>query len=266
MLGSDLMVAFSEFDPTGWDRKEIDITDQQQINSKIRDLSPDIIINSAAYTQVDKAEDEKDLAREVNGEAVGYLAEVAKEMSAVLIHYSTDYVFDGMNKEGYLEDDKPNPIGAYGSSKLLGEKKLLGSAEMFYLIRVSWLYGKKGKNFVRTMLDLAKEKDEISVVDDQFGKPTYTKDVALATKELIIKKYPCGIYHFPNEGETSWYNFAQKIFKLAKSDIEVKPIKTEEYPIKAVRPKYSTLLNTKFPLLRNWPEAVQDYLGEIGFL
>ena len=260
MLGSDLMLAFSELNPIGWDRNEIDIGDPRQVDSKIKNLSPNIIINAAGYTAVDKAEDETELANKANGEAVGYLAKIAKEICAPLVHYSTDYVFAGDNKQGYLENDKPDPIGAYGESKLLGEKRLQEEAEMFYIIRTSWLYGKNGKNFVQTMLGLAQQKDELKVVNDQFGKPTYAKDLAWATKKLIAEQYPCGIYHLSNEGQASWHQFAKKIFQLAGINVKLTAIKTSDYPTKAVRPKYSSLINTKFPPLRHWQEALTDYL------
>lgn len=263
MLGHDLCRVFSEFQPVCWDKKNVDITNHSDLEKKLKDLSPEIIINAAAYTAVDLAEDQKELANQVNGQAVGYLAKIAQEIGAILVHFSTDYIFAGTKKEGYKEDDLPHPLGAYGQSKLLGEQLLQKYVEMYYLIRTSWLYGKNGKNFVNTMLNLAKEKKEISVVNDQFGKPTYTLDLATATRQLLQKQLPCGIYHFPNEKETCWYEFAKKIFELARVNVKVRPIATKDYPTRAQRPKYSSLINTKFPLLRSWPAALNEYLKEL---
>lgn len=263
MLGRDLNRVFSEFNPVCWDKKDVDISNQSDLEKKLKDLSPNIVINAAAYTAVDLAEDQKELANQVNGQGVGYLAKIAKEICAILVHFSTDYVFSGAKKEGYQEDDHPNPINAYGRSKLLGEQLLLKNSEMYYLIRTSWLYGRNGKNFVNTMINLAKEKKEISVVNDQFGKPTFTLDLARATRQLLQEQFPCGIYHLPNENETSWYQFAKKIFELSGVNIEVTPITTKDYPTRAARPKYSSLINTKFPLLRSWPDALIEYLKNL---
>lgn len=263
MLGHDLVEEFSRKNQVyAFGREDLDLTNKKIVQEKILELKPDIVINSAAYTDVDGCEKNKALCFKVNGYAVGYLASICKKCNALLVHFSTDYVFDGKKKEGYKEEDKPNPINVYGQSKTLGEKELAKFTDKYYLIRSSWLFGKHGKNFVETMLNLAKDRDIIEVVNDQFGKPTYTKDLANRTKEIVEKKKEFGIYHVTNEGTTSWYGFAKKIFELAGIDIEVKPVSTEQFPRPARRPRYSALINTKLPKMRNWDEALKEYLTQ----
>jgi len=267
MLGHDLAAVFGSQQPILWDMPNLDITDREQVLVKLNELKPEIVINAAAYTDVDGAEENGDLANKVNGLAVGYLAEACKQLNAILVHYSTEYVFSGNKPEGYSETDEPDPINVYGKSKALGEKLLQQNCEMFYLIRSSWLFGKapqvgkpRGLNFVETMLKLALEKPELKVVNDQFGKPTYTKDLALGTKNLIEQMSPCGIYHLVNEPAASWYDFAQKIFELKDINIKLLPISSAEYVYKTPRPKNSVLNNTKTDRLRNWEEALAEYL------
>lgn len=270
MLGHDLMAIFRDYQPTGWDIDEIDITNQNEVIQKIDRQKPEIVINAAAYTDVDGAETNRDLARKVNAEAVGYLAEICQKIKAILIHYGTDYVFHGDQKSGYKENDKPeNPVNFYGQSKLEGEKKILNLSNnglQFYIIRTSWLFGPKSnshqhKNFVDTILKLGRKKTEFKVVNDQFGKPTYTFDLARATEQLLSEKYPFGIYYLTNEGVASWYEFAKKIIDLAKSMTKIAPCLTAEFPRPAKRPRYSILINKKFPPLRSWKEALRDYLS-----
>ena len=262
MLGTDLMEVFKGNEIIGWDKEELDLTSFELTKKEIEKLKPEIIINAAAYTAVDDAEENRDLAMLINGEVVGNLARIAKELDIPIVHYSTDYVFDGENKEGYKEDETNlAPLNVYGESKALGEKLLQENTDKFYLIRISWLYGKNGKNFVETMLKLGREKDELSVIDDQIGSPTYTKDIAKVTKEIIQNKMPFGIYHAANSGKASWCGFAKKIFELAKIDIKVNPIPTEDYPLPAERPKNSILLSTKLKPLQSWEEALEDYLN-----
>ncbi|MGB9680699.1 MAG: dTDP-4-dehydrorhamnose reductase [Patescibacteria group bacterium] len=272
MLGHDLMAVFEDHQPTGWDINEIDITNKDDVFKKIGTLNPEIIINAAAYTDVDGAEKNKELAMRVNREAVGYLAEICVQNNIILVHYSTDYVFHGNKKEGYKEEDIPeDPVNFYGQSKLLGEKeikdcKLKIENFKYYLIRTAWLFGPKSnphqhKNFVDTILKLAQERKEIKVVDDQFGSPTYTYDLARATKELIEKNYPSGIYHLTNSGMTNWYQFAKKIVKLSGLKTKILPCSSKEFLRPAKRPKYSFLVNTKFPKMRFWQEALSDYLN-----
>ncbi len=268
MLGHDLADIFLGEETVLWDINNLDITDQSAVEVKIRELHPDIVINAAAYTDVDGAQDNIDLANKINGFAVGYLASACRGINAVFVHFSTEYVFSGNKAGGYIESDAPDPINAYGQSKALGEKLLQENCEMFYLIRSSWLYGKapqigkpRGMNFVETMLKLSSEKSELKVVNDQFGKPTYTKDLAAATKNLIEKSKPCGIYHLANEPAASWFDFAKKIFELKGVKINLLPISSSEYTFKTPRPKNSVLINSKTELLRDWSEALSDYLS-----
>lgn len=274
MLGSDLCFVFKKDKPICWDKNDLDITHQKEVERKIKKLNPEIVINAAAYTNVERAEKEFALAKKINAEAVKNLAEVCAEISAIFVHYSTDYVFDGKKKNGYKENDIPkNPVNRYGLSKLLGEKKILDLKSKipnfkFYLIRTSWLFGSKTephqhKNFVETILKLAKEKKHLKVVNDQFGKPTYTFDLAKATRKLVDKKMPLGIYHLANESITTWYKFAKEIVRLAGLKTKVLPCKTSEYKTLAKRPKYSILVNTKFTPLRSWKNALKDYFFSI---
>ena len=263
MLGHALQDAFAQFLPTCWDRDEIDIADQQKLEQKLLALQPDIIINAAAYTNVDKAEEEEELATLINGIAVGYIAKVAKQLGAVLVHFSTDYVFDGTKKEGYSETDQPNPINAYGRSKYRGEQELQKNHDQYYLVRTSWLYGPHGKNFVDTILTLASRQDTIKVVNDQRGKPTYTVDLAAAVKKLIDRQEPFGIYHITNEtpeGGITWYEFAKKIVELKGLECEVVSCTTKEFPRPAKRPEHSGLKSSNNLLSTNWDLGVNAYL------
>ncbi|MCX7778853.1 MAG: dTDP-4-dehydrorhamnose reductase [Patescibacteria group bacterium] len=271
MLGSDLSFVFKKDKPICWHRKNLDITDQKEVEKKIKRLKPKIVINATAYTNVEKAEKEFVKAKKINATAVKSLAKICAEIGALFIHYSTDYVFDGKKKKGYRENDRPkNPVNKYGLSKLFGEQAILNLKFQnpnfkFYLLRTFWLFGsyvepKKHKNFVQTILKLAKEKKELKVINDQFGKPTYTFDLAQATKELLSSQRPAGIYHLTNEGITTWYKLAKEIIKIKKLKIKILPCQTLEYKTLAKRPRYSILLNTKFKRLRNWKLALRDYL------
>ena len=270
MLGRDLAQFFSDRDSILWDKEELDITDKEAVAVKISELNPSIIINSAAYTDVDGCELNRKLATNVNGKAVGYLASATRKIGAILVHYSTDYVFDGKNPDGYKEDDKPGqPVNFYGRSKLLGEKLLKENCEMYYLIRTSWLFGRHGKNFVDTMLKLGRKEKKLRVVNDQRGKPTYSFDLAQKTRELIESQKPCGIYHITNTGETTWYDFAKEIFRQAGerdevyNKVKVISCSSQEFSSPAKRPKYSTLINTKLPPGRLWQDALGGYLLDI---
>lgn len=271
MLGSALTKGFADGNEVvAWDREELDITDKDAVGEKIYEAQPDAVINAAAYTDVDGTEENQELANKINGEAVGYLAQACREAGAAFVHYSTDYVFDGKNPEGYREDDQPGPpVNAYGRSKLLGEQQLFSLARSprpprWHLIRTSWLYGINGKNFVDTMLRLGKEKDRLQIVNDQHGNPTYVKDLAEATEEIIVGTYEPGVYHVTNktppEGIT-WFDFAVEIFAQADITVSVTPCASEEFPRPAKRPAYSMLINTKLPQRRDWREALAEYLA-----
>ena len=264
MLANDLTETLADYNLILWDIQDIDITDKNQVDLKIGEIRPDIIINCAAYTNVDACEKEVDKATLVNGTAVGYLAEAAKKNDAILIQISTDYIFAGKNKKGYIEHSQEFwPLNVYGASKLLGEKAMV-RLEKYYLIRTSWLYGKHGKNFVATISGLAKEKKELKVINDQFGKPTHTVDLAKQILYILNNDLPFGIYHITNEtkkGGISWYQFAKKICKLQKIKVKIRPCSTEEYPLPAKRPAHSALINTKLPKMRKWQKALKEYIN-----
>lgn len=262
MLGSMLGTVFAEYSPMLLDKEEIDITNEQNVREVLRSANATHIINAAAYTNVDAAEEQKEAAFLVNETGVKNLAMVAKELSATLVHMSTDYVFPGTSEDGYSETDSPGPsVNEYGNSKLAGERALKESGCNFYLVRTAWLYGPNGKNFVDTMLQLAQTKKNLSVVEDQVGSPTFTKDVALYIKTLILEQYPFGIYHAVNSGNASWFEFAQKIFEYMQNmPVVVKPVSSLEFPRPAKRPAFSILHNTKGPQMRLWQDALREYL------
>ena len=273
MLGNALIETFSydrNYEIVAWDKQELDITDKQEVIRAIKALKPEIVINAAAYTDVDGAQTNQELAMKVNGHTVGYLAKAFCNIDAIFIHYSTDYVFDGKNSKGYEENDQPNhPLNVYGESKLLGEQLLLKQAQnglKYYLIRTSWLFGENGKNFVATMIDLANKHNELKVVNDQYGKPTYTKDLALQTKFILENKLPWGIYHATNESTLTWYDFAKTIFDVKKTldpnftIPKLIPVTSDEFPRPAKRPQFSILLNTKLPKGQNIQKALKNYL------
>ena len=271
MLGHDLEIAFHGDDFIALGREELDIRDSEKLKETFFSIQPDVVVNATGYTDVDKSEEEEDKASEINGYAVGALARACREIDATLVHFSTDYVFSGTKKEGYNEEDTPEPMNAYGRSKLVGEELLIEEMELldeefpiegkYFLIRTSWLFGHNGDNFVAKMLNLAKTKKEIRVVDDQFAKPTFSLDLARQARWLVASnEYPSGIYHITNEPETTWYKFAKKVFELAKIDVNIIPCSSEEFKTKAKRPKYSSLLNNKLPNLRFYEEALKEYL------
>ena len=260
MLGHALINAFANEDIMVGDLPEFDITKTEDLKLKIKGFKPEIVINAAAFTKVDECEAKKNLCNQINGEAVGDLAKICKDLNAILVHYSTDYVFDGNKKEGYLETDQTKPVNAYGASKELGEKLLQKNTAGFYLIRTAWLYGPFGKNFVDTIIELALKQKEIKVVNDQFGNPTYAKDLAQATKQILIDKPAFGIYHRTNAQSCSWHELAKKIKEIMGLTAELIPVSSAEFPMAAKRPRYSKLINTKLPELRSWTEALEEYL------
>jgi len=259
MLGKALKKKLSgSFELKSFSKNELDITDFVAVAKILEAKQPDFVMNAAAFTKVDAAETERILAKKVNDDAVGNLAKICKKIGAKLIHFSTDYVFDGKGKTGFSEDTKPNPINFYGKTKLAGEREILASGCDFAIIRTSWLFG-DGENFVRTMLRLARDRTEIKVVADQIGCPTFTKDLAEAVKKILIENRS-GIFHLTNSGKTSWADFARKIFEIAKLPTKVIDIPTAEFPTAAKRPRNSVLLNSKLSKLRRWEEGLEEYL------
>ncbi len=263
MLGSALSKIFIDYEITNCGRSELDITNKKRVQEKLEQFKPEIVVNAAAYTDVDKCETNRDLAIKINGDAVKHIAEVCNKIGAFLIYISTDYVFNGRKKTGYSENDRTNPINTYGESKLQGEMNLITNSDNHYLIRTSWLFGFNGKNFVETIIRLSKEKDEIFVVNDQIGSPTYTLDLAKKIKELIEKKYESGIYHITNRGTCTWYEFAKEIVRLSKNNCKINSVTTDDFPLPAKRPKCSILINTKIDKpLRHWKHAIKEYIVE----
>jgi dTDP-4-dehydrorhamnose reductase len=269
MLGSDLLLRLNmKHEVIGLDKEEIDIVSAKECENAIKNTAPNIVINTAAYTNVDACETAKEECFAVNAEAVKNIADACRNKNIRIIHFSTDYVFDGTGTQPYKEEDKRNPINVYGESKLAGERYLQSLADDYILIRTSWLYGLKGKNFVQTILGKAKTAPMISVVDDQVGSPTYTKDLAAAV-DLLINQNVKGIFHITNRGSCSWYQFAVKILQESGlDDVEVTPIKSDKLPRPAMRPAYSVLSIQKFvsateKTMQPWQLALQDYLKSI---
>ena len=260
MLGKDLMSVFGEYEPVGVDRDEMDVTDPDSVFKKMDEIQPDMVINASGYTAVDIAEtpDGQQDAIAINGIAVGTLAEVCKKYDIPLVHFSTDYVFDGQKIGEYKENDMPAPLNHYGESKLLGETLLQKNTDKFYLIRTSWLYGQHGKNFVQTMIDLGEKGHQLTVVSDQIGKPTWTRDLAESVMTLLVERRPYGIYHLVNEEPVSWYDFAVEIFAQLEMAVDIVPVSSQEFVRPALRPRNSALANTKFPLLRSHKDALQQ--------
>ncbi len=230
------------------DVAELDITDYGAISKMVAENSVDVIVNCAAYTNVDKAEDDKALANLLNNTAAGYLAMAAKMADATLIHISTDYVFDGSAHIPYTEDQQTAPIGVYGKTKLAGEQSVIESGCNYIIIRTSWLYSQWGGNFVKTMQRFTSERETLSVIFDQIGTPTYAGDLADAIGQIITTDQlsKSGTYHFSNEGVCSWYDFAQHICNMSCNVCDIRPIHSSEYPAKVTRPHYSVLDKTMF--------------------
>jgi dTDP-4-dehydrorhamnose reductase len=266
MLGSDLMEALGrDHDVSGIDRDEFDIISAGDCIRVVEEFNPDAIINAAAYTDVDGCETNREACFAVNAEGVRNIASACTGRNTKIVHYSTDYVFDGTKGEPYVEEDPCRPINQYGESKRRGEEALIETAENHVLIRTAWLYGRQGKNFVKAILAKAKEEGKLRVVDDQVGSPTYSLDLAQATK-LLVERDSRGIYHVTNRGVCSWYQFAQRIVEYAQlSGVTVEPIKSHEIDRKAKRPAYSVLSNRKFmeatrKAMRPWQVALNDYI------
>ena len=248
--------------------KDMDLTNARQVEEVIHAYHPDVIIHCAAYTAVDKAEEEYDKCMAVNTDGTLAIAKAAKDIDAKMVYISTDYVFDGKGNLPFRTDDEKAPLNMYGLTKLLGEQAVQMLLQKCFIIRISWVFGKNGNNFIKTMLRLGKERKELNVVADQWGSPTYTADLAPLICDMIeTEKY--GVYHATNEGVTCWAAFAAAIFKEAGISCEVHPIPTEAYPTPALRPKNSRLskksLDTAgFQRLPDWRDALKRYLIEIG--
>lgn len=313
MLGQELVKIFKkdkDYAVFAWDREKIDpvknrsasssqvsngvdITEEKEVNSKISKLKPKVIINSAAYNAVDKTEDKKEfeIAKKINGEAPGYLAKVAKKTKATLVHYSSDYVFDGQPdipeptgcshscsscglhadfqpQIGFDEKDKPNPISNYGKSKLMGEKEVFKNTKNYYLIRTSKLFGQPAKiagakkSFFDVMLEAGKKNKSVRVIDEETSCFTYAPDLARKTKEIIESKKPFGIYHVVNSDPCTWYEAVLELYKQAKIKLKVVPVTSAEFPRPAKRPYYSVLLNTKLNPMRSYKDALKEYLKD----
>lgn len=252
------------------DSSELDITNVSAVHEKINSLMPEVVINCAAYNAVDKAEVEPEKAELINGTAVGILADACEKVGATLVHFSTNYVFDGTKEGGYVEADTTNPQSHYGQSKLLGEVAALKNCSRTYVIRTAWLYGDQGNsktskvNYITRILQLAEEKEFLEGVSDQFGQPTWTKDLAKFTLDLIQNTKPFGIYHGTNSGSATWYSWAKEILKLKGLEKEVRENKMANFHVSghtAPRPQYGILLNTKTTLMRPWQEALAGYLN-----
>jgi dTDP-4-dehydrorhamnose reductase len=262
---------------TALNRAQLDLADLDAVRAVVRSMRPALIINAAAYTAVDQAESEPALALRINGEAPRVLAEEAKKIGAALIHYSTDYVFDGSKAGAWTEDDQPAPLSVYGSSKLAGEQAIAASGAVHLILRTSWVYGLTGKNFLLTMLRLAQTRPELSIVNDQIGAPTWSHTIAEATAQIVRQAAldadylprHSGTYHLSAGGSTSWFGFAEKIFahESAGSKPALHPITTADYPLPAKRPHNSVLNTTKFQQtfcsLPQWDQALAQCQQEL---
>lgn len=265
-LGYDVIKRLkkSNIDCLGVDIDDFDITNETQTNDFILKYNPNVVVHCAAYTAVDKAEEDKEKCFNINVIGTRNIAKVCKQLDCKLVYISTDYIFDGQGETPFEVDDLPNPINYYGETKYLGEKEVTTLINKYFIIRISWVFGINGNNFIKTMLRLAETRDELSVIDDQIGSPTYTYDLAKLIVSMIQEeKY--GFYHATNEGYCSWYEFALEIFKQANIDIKVNPIKTEDYKTLAVRPKNSRLSKknldeNEYNRLPCWKAAIQYFL------
>jgi dTDP-4-dehydrorhamnose reductase len=270
MLGQYVRAVFAlDYDVVATDRKIIDITDVDSIIKGVEEIQPDIIINCAAFNEVDKIERDQELfriARLVNGKAVEHLSKVCAQKDIIFAHFSTDYVFDGTDTDGYTEEHSPMPVNNYGYSKMEGEQHVKNNLQKYYLIRVSRLFGDKGsshsvkESFVDKMLHLASKHDELSVINDEYSSPSYCLDIAHQLKYMLDNQVPFGIYHITNEGACNWYEFCVEIFNHVPHNIVINPVGRDHFPRQSQRPRYSALKNSKLPAMRNWDEAVKDYV------
>lgn len=273
-LGSDLLCELSKrnIESVGIDIEDLDITDAAATKKLIEDINNktklDAIIHCAAYTAVDAAEDNEALVTKINAEGTKNIAEVAKTLDVAMMYISTDYVFDGEGKRPWEPDDKRAPLNVYGMAKYNGELYVEELVKKYFIVRISWVFGLHGNNFIKTMLRLGKERGAVSVVNDQIGSPTYTPDLSRLLADMILTdKY--GRYHATNEGLCSWYDFAVEIFKQANLDVAVTPVSSDAFPVKAKRPHNSRMDKSKltengFKLLPTWQDALGRYLLELG--
>ncbi len=268
-LGHDLVLELEKrgLEAIGVDVAEMDLTDPEAVARSLEAYSPQVIAHCAAYTAVDRAESEMDLCMAVNQRGTAYIAEYCQKTGCTLIYISTDYVFDGQGVRPWKPEDTPSPLNTYGLSKRLGEQEILSRLEKYFIVRTSWVFGKNGNNFVKTMLRLGGEREKLSVVDDQYGAPTYTRDLAVLLADMAQSRH-YGIYHACNSGVCSWREFAQEIMSQAGLACRVEGISSDQYPVQAKRPANSRLdmgkLEEKgFALLPHWKDALIRYLGEL---
>ena len=251
----------------GVDIQEMDITDANSVDQVIGETAPDAVIHCAAYTAVDAAEDNVEICRKVNADGTQNIANKCKQLDIPMIYISTDYVFDGQGERPWLPDDERAPLNVYGQTKYEGELAVQNTLDKYFIVRIAWVFGVNGKNFIKTMLNLGKTRDSLTVVNDQFGSPTYTYDLAKLLVDMVqTDKY--GIYHATNEGICTWYEFACEIFKQAGLSVSVAPVTADQYPAKAKRPSNSRMSKDKleengFERLPSWQDALARYLKEI---
>lgn len=269
-LGYDVMRELKKrgHEAVGVDIDEMDITDAGQVWQVLTKTAPEAVIHCSAFTAVDRAEDEVDLCRRVNAQGTKNIAEVCEELDCKLLYLSTDYIFSGDGERPWEPEDEPNPLNVYGQTKYEGEQEIKTRCNKHFIVRISWVFGINGNNFIKTMLRLGKEKGAVKVVDDQIGSPTYTFDLAILLVDMIESE-AYGEYHATNEGICSWYEFAKEIFRAAgMDDVTVTPVATGEFPAKAKRPKNSRMSKEKlvkngFNKLPTWQDAVRRYLEEL---
>lgn len=270
-LGYDVMNELEKqgLEGIGVDIDEMDITDADQVNKVIKEAAPDAVIHCAAYTAVDAAEDNEEICRKVNAQGTENIAKVCEELDIKMMYISTDYVFNGQGERPWEPDDEREPLNVYGQTKYEGELAIEEHVKKFFTVRIAWVFGVNGKNFIKTMLNLGKTHDHLTVVDDQTGSPTYTYDLARLLVDMIqTDKY--GRYHATNEGLCTWYEFACEIFKQAGMNVSVAPVSSDEYPAKAKRPSNSRMDKSKltangFQPLPTWQDALSRYLKEIDY-
>jgi len=269
MLGCDIVDRLSlDHDVVGKDIDEFDITVPEECIRVVAEIQPEVVVNAAAYTDVDGCETKRETCFSVNADGVKFVALACRDKHIKIVHFSTDYVFNGTKETPYKENDECDPINVYGKSKLEGERCLQNLSNNFIIIRTAWLYGKNGKNFVNTIVGKAKEEATLRVVHDQMGSPTYTVDLATAV-HVLINGYHRGLFHVTNRGRCTWYEFALKILEYANiTDVRVDPITTDEFPRAASRPRYSVLSSKKFSeqvnrTMRFWQFALKDYINRI---